>query len=260
MGQTYERGDEPNRINALGTTFNIVDALRDLGRVGVSELAAHLDMPKSTVHVYLQTLEEEGYAVNEDGTYRLSFRFLEIGGEHRKRLDVFQVARTAIDQLSAETGEVANLGIEDRGQRVLLYTSEPSEGMFDNSPTGQYTRMHWTALGKALLSRFPDDRVRDIADEHGLPRATESTITELDPLLEELERVRERGFSIEDEERREGIRAVAVPLRLDDESGPPAAVSISGPKRRIGDDGVDEELLEALRDAVNVVELEYKHY
>jgi DNA-binding IclR family transcriptional regulator len=65
---------------------------------------------------------------------------------------------------------------------------------------------------------------------------------------------------VEDEERREGIKAVAVPLRHDDDSEPVSAVSISGPKHRIGADTVDRDLLNALRDTTNIIELEYRHY
>ena len=259
MQNAGERGDSRNRIKAVQTMFRVVDGLRDLEQAGVSELAQHLGLPKSTAHVYLKTLEDEGYAINEDGRYRPSLRFLELGGEIRQQLPIFQAVRAQIHDLSAETGEVANLGIEEGGKRVLLYSSEPSGGVFDNSPVGQYTRMHWTALGKALLAQFPDERVHEIVDRHGLPRATEHTITDRDELFAELERIRDRGFSIEDEERREGIKALAVKIQYDEDPSPVAAVSISGPKRRIGEEDYDE-LLDAIRNAVNVTEIRFKHY
>ena len=253
---------EKNRIQALRRAFRVIDALRDLQTAGVSELSSHLDVPKSTVHVYLQTLEEEGYLLNNDGTYRLSHRFLEIGGELRHSLNLFQGARQEVDSLSTETGEVANLGIEENGKRVLLYTAQPPEGMFDNSPTGQYTKMHQTALGKALLSQMSDDDIEEVLDQHGLPAATDQTITDREALFTELDRVREKGYSIENEERREGIKAIAVPLKHEADSSeePVSAVSISGPKRRISASNADETLVEALRDAANVIELRYKHY
>lgn len=248
-----------NRIKAIGTMFEIVDGLREFEEVGVSELAKHLDMPKSTVHVYLKTLEDQGYVINDGGRYCPSLRFLELGGEVRQQMRIFQAFRSQVDDLSTETGEVANLGIEEQGERVLLYTSEPSEGVFDNSPVGQYTYMHWTALGKALLAQLPDERVHEIIDQHGLPRATENTITDREALFEELDQIREDGFSIEDEERREGIKALAVKIEYEDDPSPVAAVSISGPKRRIGEEEYNT-LLDALRNAVNVIELRFKHY
>lgn len=259
MATRDKGGGSRNRINAVGTMFSVVNGVRELEQAGVSELAERLDMPKSTVHVYLKTLEEEGYVINDDGEYRSSLRFLELGGDVRQRMSIFQAVRPQVDELSAETGEVANLGVEEAGQRVLLYTSEPSEGVFDNSPVGQYTYMHWTALGKALLAQLPNTRVREIIEEHGLPEATEHTITEEDALFEELERIRERGYSIEDEERRRGIKALAVPIQYDENPSPVTAVSISGPKRRIGTED-DDDLLDAIKNAVNVTELRYKHY
>lgn len=259
MSQQREGIEDSNRIKAVSKSFEIVDGLRELNRAGVSHLADHLSMPKSTVHVYLQTLEEEGYVIGQDGTYRLGHRFLAVGGDLRQRLSVYQAARQEVDTLSRDTGEVANLGIEEDGKRVLLYTSEPSEGMFDNAPIGEYTHMHWTALGKALLVQLSDEQVEEIIDQHGLPRATENTITDREELFEELDRTRSRGFSVEDEERRAGIKAIAVPVRHD-ETDPVAAISISGPKRRIDGSDVDTELLDALRDIVNIVELKYKYY
>ncbi|WP_197431324.1 IclR family transcriptional regulator [Halorubrum sp. CBA1125] len=227
-GPVSER-ESNNRIKAVSTMFKIVESLRDRERTGVSELADRLDMPKSTVHVYLQTLADEGYVINEDGKYSLSHGFLEIGGAVRKQMSIYQAARPEIDALSADTGEVANLGIEEGGKRVLLYSAEPSEGVFDNSPVGQYTHMHWTALGKALLAQLPDERVDDVVDRHGLPEATENTITEREALFEALDRIRDRGYAVEDEERREGIKAIAV--AFDPEIGSVPASAWRSPDR-----------------------------
>ena len=122
--------------------------------------------------------------------------------------------------------------------------------------------MHQTALGKALLSQMSNNRVDQVLDRHGLPAATDRTITQRDVLFAELNSVREKGYSIEDEERCEGIKAIAVPLQheADNTEEPVSAVSISGPKRRISTNNADNALVEALRDAANVLELRYKHY
>lgn len=248
-----------NRIKSVETAFEIVESLQELDGSGVSELAAYLDIPKSTAHVYLNTLEEIGYVIKEDGEYRLGLRFLERGGYIRQRVSIYGAARPRIDELSQETGEVANFGIEEGGKRVLLYTSESPSGVFDNSPAGQYTHMHWTALGKSLLAYFPEERIHEIVDEHGLPGATSNTITERDELLEELATIREQGFAVEDEERREGIKAIGVPV-LDGDEAPIGAVSISGPKSRIDEAATDAELVDTIKKKVNVIELKYQHY
>lgn len=256
---TGNRDADRNRIDAVARSFEVVRGVLELEACGVRELAAHLDVPKSTVHVHLSTLEDLGYVINRDGTYRLSHRFLEIGGRVRHRNDVYQVTRDEIDELARETGHVATVGIEENGYRVMLFRTEPTGSIFNNAPTGEYTRMHWTAVGKSLLATHSREAVDSIVDRRGLPRATERTITERETLHEELETIRERGYSIEDEERALGVKSVAVPIESDGDL-PNAALSVAGPKHELDPDRVREEILPALRNVANVVELRARHY
>ncbi|MFW6385450.1 MAG: IclR family transcriptional regulator [Halodesulfurarchaeum sp.] len=250
-----------NRVKTVHKTFTIVEYLHERTRGTVSEIATELDIPASTVTTHLRTLDDLGYVVRaDDGAYRLSLRFLEMGGRTRNDHDVYRAGYSQIDKLSRETGEVATMGIEERGKRVLLYRTEPVEGISDNAPVGEHTNMHWTALGKALFSQMSEDEIVSIVDRYGLPAATENTITDRQELLAEVETVRERGYSVEDEERVEGIRSVAAPIRnLGPENGP-AAISVAGPKHRFSDDRIETELVGTLQDVENVIELQCKHY
>lgn len=249
------------RVKSTRTLFTIVEELRDAETAGVSELADRLGMAKSTVHVHLKTLEEEGYLTNDGGQYRLGLKFLEIGGRVQHGLDVFQAARPELDGLSAEIGEVTHLGIEDRGERALAYSAQPPEGVFDNSPLGHRTKMHWTALGKALLAELPAEAVDDIVDRHGLPAAGEDTITDRAELRAELERTAERGYAVGDAEHRNGIKTIAMAFEYDEELlDAPTAVGLSGPKHRVEEKNRDGELVDALQRTVNVIELKSKHY
>ncbi|MFB9807775.1 helix-turn-helix domain-containing protein [Haladaptatus pallidirubidus] len=72
--------NDPNRIKAVENMFEIVENVGKLDGCGVRELANHMDLPKSTAHVYLKTLEDAGYAVKRNGEYQLSLRFLNVGG------------------------------------------------------------------------------------------------------------------------------------------------------------------------------------
>lgn len=248
------------RIKSTRTLFTIIDQLRDRESTGVSQLATELDMPKSTVHVHLKTLEEEGYLIKEGGEYRLSFRFLELGGETRHRLDVFQAARSAVDELALETGEAAHLGVEEGGKRVLLYSATLEDGLYDNSSIGHHTHLHWTAMGKALLAKLSDDRVDAIIDDHGLPESTEHTVTDREGLFEELEGIRERGYAVETDEHRNGLATISMATQPECGDQGPAGIGISGPTHRIKEKNVDNELIEAIQSAVNVVELELRYY
>lgn len=248
------------RVKSTRTLFTIVDALREHESAGAAALADELGMPKSTVHVHLKTLEEEGYLTNDDGAYRFSFRFLELGGETRHRLDAYRAARSEVDGLALETGEAAHFGVEERGLRVLLYSSTHDGGVYDNSPDGYYTNIHWTAQGKALLATLPDERVHKIVDEHGLPAATDRTITDRDRLFEELTAIRDRGYATEFDEHREGLGTIAAALEPDVTERGPAAIGLSGPSRRLKRKNEDGDLVEAVRSAVDVATLELEYY
>lgn len=248
-----------NRIQAVVNAFNIVESLEKLDGATVSELAEDEAIPKSTAHVYLKTLRDSGYVIQDGDTYRLSLRFLKHGGYTRHQLNIYQAAKSQIDELSNETGEVVDMGVEENGKRVLLYKSEGPEGVTQKPMTGEYTHMHMTALGKALLACHPDERVEEIVDTHGLPPATAHTITDREELFEELETVREQNFSIEDQERRDGIRAVGVPIR-DDHDRAICAISISGPMSTLTDKRITDDLLGQMRNAENIIEIQTKNY
>ncbi|NHN49430.1 IclR family transcriptional regulator [Halostella sp. JP-L12] len=256
---TGDASNEPNRIQAVENAFDIVEEVGELDGCGVRELADHMDLPKSTAHVYLKSLEDAGYVINRNGEYRLGLRFLNVGGRVRHNKRLYQVGRSEVDELAQTTGEVATIGREEDGYRVILYRTEPTGAIFNNAPTGEYTRMHWTALGKAMLSQKTDEEIEDIVSRRGLPRATEYTIVDRDELLTEIETIRSQGYAVEDEERVKGVKSVAVPIESDGES-PPAAISVAGPKHDLDADRIENDLVPALQNTANVIELKTKHY
>jgi DNA-binding IclR family transcriptional regulator len=252
-----DTGGGGKRVSSVERAFAVVGVLRKRGPMRIEEVAEALDVSTSTAHVHLKTLESVGYAVREDEGYRLGYRFLRDGIEERQRSNVYDITRPEVEALAEETGEVANLGVEEEGKRVILYQDEGTEAVYDNAPIGEYTNMHWTALGKSILAHLSDAYVDRIVEAHGLPDRQETTITDRDELAEELARVRDRGYALEDEERRAGIRSVAVPILVDDIVE--GAISVSGPKERLDDRRIEEELLPALRNRVNVVEVKYAY-
>jgi DNA-binding IclR family transcriptional regulator len=252
-----DSGDGGKRVSSVERAFDVVEVLRTNGPMRIDDVAEALDISSSTAHVHLKTLESVGYAIREAEGYRLGFRFLRNGIGVRQQSSVYQTTRPEVDGLAEETGEVANLGVEEEGKRVILYQAEGTEAVYDNAPTGEYTNMHWTALGKSILAHLPEAYVEDVIAAHGLPSRQENTITDRDHLVEELARVRDRKYAIEDEERRAGIRSVAVPILVDDSVV--GALSVSGPKERLDDRRIDDELLPALRNRVNVVEVRYAY-
>ncbi|MBX0296963.1 IclR family transcriptional regulator [Haloarcula nitratireducens] len=247
-------------LKVLKRGFEIIELISHTPGLTLTDISEELAVPKSTAHIYLQTLEQSGYIVNTDDGYDISFKFLTIGGLRRNRFHLYEVAREPMAELSDDLDDVFNVALatEERGQRVLIYKIEGEKSPFADVPVGHMTNLHWVAHGKALLSNISDERIDRIVDRHGLPKATQHTITSRDELHEELETIRDQGYSLEDEERVEGIRAIAVPVE-GTEQDPLGSISISGPKSRLDADHIPE-FVDRLKKTTNIVEIEYQNY
>lgn len=244
----------PNRVKTAQTTFKILETLKDKNEATVTELTKEFELSKSSLHNYLNTLEQDGYVVKDGNTYRVGLRLLDLGGHARHKQRLYDIAKEEVTALAEDTDELANLLLEEHGKGIYLHRAHGEDAVKTDSYIGQRVHLHNTALGQAILAHLPRDRVNAILDEHGMPSSTENTITEREELFQELERVREDGYALDDEARVKGLRCVAVPIinNSDDIEG---AISISGPTSRFRDDRFREELPEKLQSVANVIEL-----
>ncbi|NHN49449.1 IclR family transcriptional regulator [Halostella sp. JP-L12] len=246
--------DASRTIGAVETACTVIDVLEDRLEVGVSELADELGVTKGTAHSYLASLEKRGFVVAEDGRYSLSLRYLGLGETVRNRIEAVDVVEAELAGLASEFGERAQFGMPEGGRAVYVHRETGSEAVNSTFRVGDYEYLHAVALGKAMLAHLPDERVDAAVDEHGLPAYTENTVATRAELDEHLERIRERGYAVDDEERVRGVRCLAVPV-LRDGGDVVGAMSVSGPKRRMTDERLEGEILDGLRRAVNVVEV-----
>ena len=246
--------DSPSPVQATATAFRIIEALRQRGGAGVSELAAALEMPTSTVHDHLRTLESAEYLTSDAGVYHVGVRFLELGEQARGRMKIHRVAKPEVDELAAETGEHANLMIEEHGHGVFLYKAQGDDAVQLDTHAGMRVPLHTTALGKAILAHSPTTAVDAIVDRHGLQQVTDKTITTREALDAELETVRRQGFAFDDEERVKGMRCVAAPV-IDAEGTVVGAVSVSGPKSRMLGEAYTDRFPRMVLRTANVIEV-----
>ncbi|RQG96527.1 IclR family transcriptional regulator [Natrarchaeobius chitinivorans] len=245
-------------IQAVDRAFDIVEALTELDGAGVSELARHVDLPKSTAHNHLRTLEQTEYVVHEDGEYRAGLKFLRISETARKQHELYQVARSEVDHLAEKTGEISALMTEEHGRGVFVYRSRGSEAARIDTCVGDRVPIHCTALGKAILAFLPADRRNEIVERHGLTAVNHNTITDRDVLSEELEDIRERKIAYDDEERLNGLRSVAAPI-LDGSNSVIGSISVAGPTHRMQGNRFETELPETVLGIANVIELNIQH-
>ena len=241
-----------NTLSSVGKVFNIIEQLGAEGGGTVTELASDLGMPKSTVQMYLNTLYATGYVVKRDGSYELSLQFLKLGILALWNEPLIPIVRAKVDELAAETGELAACFVEERDEAVYLYGTGGERAISTDMSVGDRSRLHWTASGKAMLAHLPEERRRAVLDGD-LEAKTQHTITDARALRGELDRIRERGYAYSEQESVEGVKVVAAPIVRDgDVLG---AINLAGPANRFVGDYFERELPELVTGVANEIEL-----
>jgi DNA-binding IclR family transcriptional regulator len=238
----------------VGVAFAVVEALKELGRATPEEIASAVERSEATVSHYLSWLEGQGYITRRDDGYQNGLKFLDIGERVKYGTGIFDIAAEQIDELAEESGELALLSVLEHGQNVLLYKSHGPDAIQTSHEIGLREPLHCSGLGKAILSELPRERVERIVDDHGLPAFTENTITDREVLFEELDRTRERGYAVDDQEAKPGIRCIAAPIVIE-ERELYGAVSVTAPQSRMRGERFEESLPELVTGAANVIEV-----
>jgi DNA-binding IclR family transcriptional regulator len=194
----------------------------------VSQLTRNLGFPKSSVHALLLTFERHGYLNRDDtsGRYRLGLRICDLANVALERIKLREQAAPLLSRLRDSTGLTAHMAILERDEVVLIEKIE-SPRLRVNSWIGKRMDLHCTALGKALIAHLPDEQVAALLKSHGMLRHNDNTIVSMRRLKEELDLVRRRGYSVDDEEEEINVRCIGVPI-LNSQQQVLAAISITG--------------------------------
>ena len=247
-----------NPVKATRRSFDILEALYEMGSARLTDISETLDLTTSTVHNHLSTLVETGFVTRDGDRYHISLQFLTYGDCARNRYKISGACRNEVQDLAAKTSESVSVAVLEGSQGyVIAHERGATELPIDLYP-GKCITLHASSFGKVLLADRPDDAVGSIIDQYGLPARTSRTITDRGELLEELETVRSRGYAVEDEERLRGIRSLATAVR-NEQGIAVGAIGITGPTSRLTDDRLRGSLLESVLHTKNVVELQITH-
>ncbi|WP_254538355.1 IclR family transcriptional regulator [Halomarina litorea] len=247
----------PRTLKTVERCARILDVLEALDGAGVTEVASHLDISKSTTYQYLATLRQQHLVVKKGDRYELGLQFLLTGEYVRNRNRLYRYGKEEVETLAESTGEYANLFTEQHGMGINLYKVRGSDAVGSGYQTEKLQRpdhLHCTATGKAILAHLPEERVDEIVDQHGLPAQTVNTITDRAELKAELDVVRDRGFAYNDEEEVEGLRAVGAAV-IDRNENVLGSLSVAGPTSRLKGKQFEDELPEAVLSAANLIEV-----
>lgn len=231
------RANQGGGVQSVERTFELLELMADAGgEVALSELAERSGLPLPTIHRIIRTLVNSGYARQQPSRrYALGPRLIRFGETASRALGSW--ARPYLAELTEVTGESANMAVLDGAQIVYVAQVPSPHSMRMFTEVGRRVDAHATAVGKAVMATMPGDEVTQLLSRTAMNPQTERTITEVESMHEELDRIRKQGYAIDDGEQEVGVRcyAVAVP-------GAPAGagISISGPEGRMTRISTDE--------------------
>jgi DNA-binding IclR family transcriptional regulator len=222
-------------VKSLVKALTILEVLADESPpYTLTQLSRRLHLHVSTVHRLLVNLVRHGF-VEEDpaaGGYQLSYRVLRMGLRVLDHLDFRRAAQSLLRDLSLRTKETVHLAILQESRVMFIDKFDNPQPVGLDARLGAVMPLHCTGVGKTLLAYSGEDLLNHLAQPPGFARLTPHTITGIAQLRKELERIREQGYALDEEEAVEGLRCVAGPM-FNHTGQIVAAFSVAGPATRL---------------------------
>lgn len=183
--------------------------------LGVTELAAELGIDKSTASRVLATLQDADMVEKQQDSlkFQLGPAILRMSEQYHRNVSVMAVARPVMERLVSEIRESVHLGVLANNHAVVVDQIHSDSRLVVHAQVGGREPLHCSAVGKCLLAFAPDETRDRLLAGLSLDAHTRNTITDLDRLKSELERIRQVGHAMDVEELSAGITCVAVPIR-----------------------------------------------
>jgi DNA-binding IclR family transcriptional regulator len=242
MEQTPSKSKTPSnpenkyKVTSLDKALLVLELLINHGRdLSITEICQKLGMVKGTVHRVLSTLVARKFIRQNSKTrmYGLGVRTLEIGIDSKRERFLRITMAPFLMELYERCGETVNAAVWEYNGIRYIYRLESEALLRISTTAGARFAGYCAATGKILLSYFSNEDIRQIYRlNRSLKKYTQNTITSVDKLIKEIEKVRVRKVAVDDEEALVGVYCVGAPI-LNSKGECVAAISISAPKNRV---------------------------
>ncbi|TMR12658.1 IclR family transcriptional regulator [Nonomuraea turkmeniaca] len=220
-------------MQSVDRAISVLEILSRRGEAGVSEVAAEIDVHKSTAFRLLGALEARGLVeqAEDRGKYRLGFGIIRLAGGVNTQMDISRRSHPVCQRLAEEIGETVNIAVLRSSYAVNLDQVRGPSAVTAYNWVGQLTPLHATSSGKVLLAHADDRQRAKLLSDGPLEPLTDRTITDVAELERQLAEIRETGYAFCLEELEDGLNTIAAPIRSY-HGDVVAAVSASGPAYR----------------------------
>lgn len=231
------------RVQAIDRAVMILKCFSEKRQeLRLSDIADELDLNRSTAHGIISTLKYHGLIDQDEITqkYRLGLFLMELGNIINNSLDIRSISAPIIEEVCNEIEETVHIGALDNHEIIYIDKMESTQSMRIFTTIGARNPAYSTGVGKVMLAYLDEEQLLDALPE-SLEKFTEKTITDKDKLMHELAKVREKGYSMDNEENIAGLTCVAAPI-FDQFGKVKYGISISGPTIRM----TEEKIVKAI--------------
>jgi len=246
--------DEDNKaaksvVQSLAKGFQVLTAFTsDEPELVLADVARRTGLDKGTTFRLLNTLVMLGYVERVDDTrrFRLSLKCLDLGFNAIARSELRTQARPILRGLVGEMNEAASLAVLDGSD--IVYVERIQAGLVRlgvDVRIGSRAPVYSTAVGHAILALLPRDTQIQVLEAQPRIKRTETTITDMEALLERLSTVKAAGYALSNQENVSGLCVLAAPV-VDLDGVPLAAISVAAPTMRITAEAFERSGVEPL--------------
>jgi len=227
----------------------------------LQDISEQTELPTSTASRLLNTLAIYNY-VNQDPKtlrYYLSLKFAYIGSKVSSQSNIRDIAHPYLAELSETCQEATSLAIEGDMEVVYIDICDRTDSILKiTQRIGKRAPLHTTGVGKGILLNYSKEEIKELISKKGLIKFTPNTITTLEQLLAELDKLRVNNYCLDDEECELGVRCIAAPIR--DYTGKVVAgISVTGPVGRMSMNRI-EEIKPIILDTAKKISQKLGHY
>ena len=246
---------------AVQAVNNAIDILELLGdgehELSISDVVTKLNLTRSNVNKLLATLEMFGYVEYNryTGNFRLGVKTFQISQAYINKLNIIEISVQVLQQLKQQTGESAYISVMRDGNVVYLNVIETDHAVRVLPRIGNVGHAYATATGKAQLA-FYDQREIDKLYTGEMVTFTDKTIKSMDELKADPKLIKERGYSIDDEEYELGVRCIGAPIK-DCMGTVIAGISVSAPIERLPMERVEGEVASIVMEAAKKLSIKF---
>jgi IclR family pca regulon transcriptional regulator len=245
---------ERHFVQSLERGLAVIRALSGPGPgLTLSDVARVTGLARAAARRFLLTLTDLGYVRLDERRFSLTPRVLELGYSFLSSLTLPEISQPHLRDLVGIVHESSSMSVLD-GEDVVYVAREPTRRIMTVTIfVGTRFPAHATSMGRVLLAGMSAEGLDRFLARGELRSLTANTITDRDALRQAVQRVREQGWSLVDQELEVGLRSIAVPVHSP-QGQVLAAINLSTHASRTSIEVMRDELLPHLQDAAAAIE------